>query len=223
MHQESFALNRPPAVVSNGFDPEDLSTIAPLKFEDHAIVYAGTFYEYKREIGPVLEGIVAANALHGESSRPICLHYFGPDEKHVKHHARRLGADRWVRLHGRVPRKEALSAIKGATASVIITSIHDEESDGDRGILTGKIFETIGLGSRALLVAPAGSEARALVERCGAGRCFKGTEVREMAAWLQEVSRSEAPAYQPPNEWAWPLIARGLSAYLEQSIRRTPR
>jgi hypothetical protein len=51
-----------------------------------------------------------------------------------------------VIIHGNVSRKEALTATRGAGAAVVITSVAKRASLEENGIMTGKIYEALGLG-----------------------------------------------------------------------------
>ncbi len=216
---EGFGMARPPVVIGNGFDPEDLAAVQPREFPEFALVYAGTFYEGQRAIDPVLKGVKSAAELLGERGRPIRLHVFGPDREHVLRTAARLGAQDLVVAHGRVPRSEALSAIRGAGAVAVIASIHDHASPAELGIVTGKIFEPLGMGVPVLLVAPEGSEATGVVEGVRAGKSFKPSQVQEMGRWLAELASGRiAVAYEPPAEFSWPVLAGRYDALLRSCL-----
>ena len=46
----------------------------------------------------------------------------------------------------------------------MITSVAEEATIEDRGIVTGKVFEPLGLGTPILLIAPPGSDIERIVE-----------------------------------------------------------
>src|SRR6476660_703333 len=89
--------------------------------------------------------------------RPWYFHYYGEHGGYVREEALRYGLLDRVVIHGSVPRREALSAVRGAGVTVVITTVHESALPEEKGIVPGKIFETIGLGSPTLVIAPAGS------------------------------------------------------------------
>ena len=62
--------------------------------------------------------------------------------------------------------------MKGAGVAVVITSVVESATPEDNGMVTGKIFEAIGLGTPTLLIAPAGSDANVVAETTGLARSF---------------------------------------------------
>jgi hypothetical protein len=53
---------------------------------------------------------------------------------------------------------------------------HDSASPAEAGIITGKIFEALGLGVPILVIAPHGSDVEAVVDNAGCGSVFSGSE-----------------------------------------------
>ncbi len=218
--EREFPAAPEPAFIPNGFDSAEMSEVEPMRFDHTALVYAGTFYPEKRSIAPVLNALALANARRGDTRQPIYLHYFGSQEAHVREKARDTGATPWVVLHGTVPRREALAAMKGASAVVVITSVLARSDARDRGIMTGKIFEAIGLGAPVMLVAPPDSEPAQVVERAGGGAHFVGSDVEGMADWMVTLGGHrggfEGTALQ---EYAWDHIAIREADVLRRAAR----
>jgi len=206
-------------VITNGFDPEELTGVRAAHFDDFAVVYAGTFYQGKRTITPLLSAIVAANRKLKANERSIRLHYFGCDESHVREVARRMAASQLCVLHGLVPRTQSLEAQRGADVVAVITSVLQDASLADLGIVTGKLYEALGLQSRVLLIAPRGSDARRIVSYANAGRSFTGLEVESIAEWLVQVNRTDArrPAVGA-EAFSWPVIALKAHQYLTSRL-----
>ncbi|MBX3423886.1 MAG: glycosyltransferase [Pirellulaceae bacterium] len=214
-------LNRSAAVIHNGYDPEQLHNVQATQFSDLAIVYTGEFYPGQREIDPIIKVIVRANEFLGSSSRPIRLHYYGRAGDYVNDKATQYGAQALVECHGRVPRSQALAAVKGSHLTAVIAGIADQADLDERGIVTGKIFEPLGLGVPILLIAPEGNDAAAILEETGAGRSFRASQIEEMAGWLvEQASISKPRQLTPPANYAWPHLASKLDVILRQVIDR---
>jgi hypothetical protein len=121
-------------------------------------------------------------------------------------------------LHGNVPRAEALAAVKGAGVAVVITSVAEEASTAEKGIITGKMFEPLGLGTPILLIAPPSSDIEAFAETTGLARRFTGSDVAGMASFLTERISGRAIAPKGVEAYAWTSIARRFDAVLRDSV-----
>lgn len=219
LQADAFPLSRSPAVVTNGYDPEAMAAIEPHRFKDFAVVYTGSFYTGQREIDPVIQAVQAADGCVSAAGPRIRLHYFGADSNYVRERAERHGALPLVQVHGRVPWTQALAAAKGAGVVAVIAGIRNRVDAAERGIVTGKLFEPLGLGVPILLVAAAGSDATAIVETAGAGRGFPASESVAMGEWLAAMAmREDRGRYTPPAEFSWPEIARRLDTLLRSCL-----
>lgn len=213
---ETFQMVKPPTVITNGYDPEQFDVLTPMVFQNLAVVYTGSFYKGQREIDPILKAVKMATESQGKDESNIRLHYFGNDVQNVMKQAKQYGAEDLVICHGLVSREQALAAVKGAGVAVVITSIHERANLAERGIITGKIFEPLGMGVPILLVAPDGSDATAIVEKTSAGRSFRASQVKDMAQWLLELASTQLLVrYLPPKEYSWPMLAHNLDEKLQ--------
>jgi glycosyltransferase involved in cell wall biosynthesis len=201
-------------VVTNGYDPSDLENVVPLRFGHFAIVYAGVFYPPKRVIHPIMNALRRLEAMGAVGNEDWAFHYYGAHGRHVAESARIFGVEHRVQLHGPVSRDVALSAIKGAGVSVVITSIEERTPIEDRGIVTGKVFDAIGLKTPLLAVAPAGSDLEAILDTSGLGRTFAGPDEEGMVQFLREAMAGHFPIPQNPEAFAWPHLVDRLDDIL---------
>lgn len=208
-------------VVTNGYDPNEMADVKPYDFGHCAFVYTGIFYPPKRVILPFLDALKLLKGSCSESSRNWYFHYYGTHENHVREEADRLGLGDRIVLHGRVSQREVLSAVKGASLAVVITSIEDEGTLEDKGIMTGKIFEALGVGTPVLLIAPKGSDATTTTETTGLVKSFVGTDIHGMASFLKDVVRGKVPDRKNVEMFSWANIAKELDAVLRKAISGT--
>ncbi|WHZ28960.1 MAG: hypothetical protein OJF51_003760 [Nitrospira sp.] len=208
-------------VISNGYDPEEMAAIQPYDFGHCAFVYTGSFYPPKRVISPFLAALKRLKeALNGSTSRWY-FHYYGGEEDHVREEANRFGLNDRIVLHGKVSRRDALSAVKGASLAVVITSINEQGSLEENGVVTGKIFEPIGLGTPVLLMAPNGSDAIVTTEATGLVKSFAGTDIQGMASFLREVILGQEIKPKNVEICSWTTIAKSLDNVLREAISTT--
>lgn len=205
-------------VLSNGYNPEDMEAVKPYQFEHCAFVYTGNFYPPKRVIMPFLAALKLLRERLGKNGQDWFFHYYGIDENHVRKEVDRLGLNDRVVLHGRVSQREALSAIKGANLSVVITSIEDEFTLKDKGIVTGKIFEAIGLRTPVLLIAPNGSDAITTTETTGLVKNFTGADIQGMASFLEDVVQGQVSQPKNLELFSWVSISKAFDVVLRQAI-----
>ena len=208
-------------VVPNGYDSGEMAAITPYDFGHCAIVYTGIFYPPKRIISPFLAALKRLKEALNEKSNGWYFHYYGTDETHVREQADRFGLNDRIVLHGRVPRCEALSAVKGASLAVVVTSVDEQGTLEDKGIVTGKIFDAIGVGTPVLLIAPTGSDATSITEATGLVKSFTGTDIQGMASFLKDVVCGQAPKPENIEVCSWTTLSKNLDAVLRKAISGT--
>ena len=207
-------------VVTSGYDPGEVAAIKPYDFGHCAIVYTGIFHPPKVSISSFLAALKFLKEFPNEVNNEWYFHYYGLQEDYVRQQAAHYGLTDRVVLHGRVPRREALSAVKGANLALVISSIFEECPLKDKGIIPGKIFEAIGLGTPVLLISPLGSDARDLLARTGLGKSFTGAEIQGMASFLRDVICGEAPQPKSSDICSWTTISKNLDALLRGVVAR---
>jgi glycosyltransferase involved in cell wall biosynthesis len=212
---EHFNVAEKVHVIPNGYDPADLDSIEPISFGHFAIVYAGLFLPPKRSAHPLMQALRRLAEL--EPARPWRFHYYGPCEDHVRESATACGVQDRVELHGTVPRRQCLAAIRGAGVAAVVVSVYDTGDLADRGIITGKIFEPIGLGTPTLVIAPPGSDVQAVIETVGKGAVFAGSRIDGMAAFLAGLIKGNIPESRQPEVYAWPQLIQQFDVMLRRT------
>jgi hypothetical protein len=128
-----------------------------------------------------------------------------------------------VILHGMVPRQEVLSAVRGAGASVVITSMGQESSRSDRGIVTGKVFEALGLKTPVLGITPPGSDLESILKLTGAGPSFRGDQIDEIAHFLKALMNGRKLQPKSLESYSWPSLAFKVDTLLRGQIPMEPQ
>jgi glycosyltransferase involved in cell wall biosynthesis len=205
-------------VVTNGYDPEELADVQPFRFGHFAIVYAGLLYPPKRVISPVMAALRLLRDRNPGRQEQWAFHYYGWNSDHVRLAANQYGVADRVVLHGLLPRTRVLEAVKGAGISVVVASVLPSVSNRDRGIVTGKVFDAIGLGSPIVVIAPKGSDLEGIVQTAGRGDCFTGSEAERLATFLERASKGYVPDVGRPDAFAWPNLVRELDEILRTAI-----
>ena len=215
---QEFGVGAKLHVISNGYASDAMQRVEPCHFNHFAIVYTGAFYPPKRVITPVMAALRHLQDTAETTLPEWRFHYYGHFDAHVDATAQQFGVRDRVILHGNRPRSEVLSAVRGAGVSVIITSVTEAFSLVDNGMITGKMFEALGLNTPILLIAPPGSDAAALVDATQAGRSFLASETRDMAAFLRALIAGQEVRANGVSAYAWPNLAHSLDIVLHKAM-----
>jgi glycosyltransferase involved in cell wall biosynthesis len=205
-------------VITNGYDPDEMAAVKPYDFGHCAIVYTGIFRAPRRVISPFMAALKCLKEFPNGAGRQWYFHYYGDHQNHVRKEAVRFGVDDRIVLHGVVPRHEALSAVKGARLTVVVSSIEEEASSEMLGMVPAKVFEAIGLGTPVLLIAPHGSDATALLASTGLVASFTGSETQRMGSFLKDVICGQTPQLRNSKVCSWTTISKNLDAVLRRCL-----
>ena len=204
-------------VVTNGYDPDEMAAVKPYDFRHCAFVFTGNFFPPKISISPFLAALKSLKEFPNEVNHEWYFHYYGVQEDYVRQQAAQYGLTDRVVLHGRVPRREALSAVKGANLALVISSIYEQSPLIDKGTIPGKIFEPIGLGTPVLLIASLGSDATTLLAPTGLGKSFTGSDTQGMVSFLKDVVRGRASQPKNIENCSWATLSKKLDAILRSA------
>jgi glycosyltransferase involved in cell wall biosynthesis len=207
-----FGIGSKLHVISNGYDAEDLANVEAQMFDHFAIVYAGVFYPPKRVVAPLMAALRRLKEIRGDD--PWMFHYFGRDGRYVLEEATRSALTERVVVHGHVTRSEALRAVKGAGVAVVITSVEETGTLVDNGMVTGKIFEAVGLETPTLLIAPRGSDANLVAEATGLARGFTANDVDGVVRFLSALIDGRRVTPKEPRSYSWGRLAQELDSVL---------
>ena len=203
-------------VVTNGYDAEEFSSVQPYGFGHFAIVYGGIFYPPERVITPVL--LALQRLKNRGTSLEWCFHYYGDHNTHVREEAARLGVTDHVKLHGRVPRAEVLSAIRGANVAVVINSVFEESPARIKGTVPAKLFEIIALGTPVLMIAPQGCDAETIACTSGLTGRFSGNDIAGIESFIEKLMAGWKFERSNSDSFAWKHIGATFDAHLRSHL-----
>lgn len=208
-----FGVESKTYTLWNGYDADMFRSVERREFDHFAVVYAGTLYPPQRVVDPVLRAIGALGARC--SPLPVRFHYYGTHSRLVRQTAERLGMEAVVNAHGLVSRKEALEAQKGASLNVVIASVQETGGAAENGIVTGKIFDCLALGSPLLVIAPSNNDLRQVISQTGGGECYHGGESDGIAAFIRRVAMGHKPSLRDAGGFQWASLGERLAGILE--------
>lgn len=203
-------------VIPNGFDEARLPVRVAAAAEPFTIVYAGQFIPPLRTAEPICRLLGRLGEVAGD--RRWSFRYLGPSGDHVRDCAARFGVSERVEIGRPVPRGLALEAIGTAGVAVVVTSVNETDSEAESGIITGKLFEIIGLRVPLLVIAATNSEVRRVVATTGGGAVFTASDVDGMARHVAELLDGRSRPYLDPAAYGWNSLGERYSDFLHRTL-----
>jgi glycosyltransferase involved in cell wall biosynthesis len=213
---DRFGIGAKVHVITNGYDAEEMATIKPHDFGHFAIVYTGSLYPPKRVITPLMAALKGVKEITQRNSREWRFHYYGKQENHVREEAGKYGVLDRVVLHGKVPRAEALSAVRGAAIAVVITSIEDRITDRIAGMIPAKLFEILGLQTAALIVGPPGGDIDAIADTTSQAHRFEASDLDGMKSFILRAMSSGVSESTNTKCYAWDILIEKVNDILRE-------
>ncbi|MCL6260015.1 glycosyltransferase [Aquiflexum sp. TKW24L] len=126
--------------INNGYDPEDLEGLQPIKLHNGKlrIVYSGAVYRDRKD--PFISFGLALNTLEKSVLEKLEVVFVGDKQDWSEEFVVKNNLTNTVFFTGYLPHLEALNILAGANCSLMFLR------KGDFVALTGKIFEYIGVG-----------------------------------------------------------------------------
>lgn len=170
-------------VIPNGYDHEDFLHEIP---EDRTftITYTGTIsHRY-----PIKSFLAAAKKV-SESAGKIRLRFVGTVPSGIEDEIIKGGVGD-VEFTGQVEHLEAIRYMK--RSSLLLLLIPD--TPGNKGILTGKLFEYIGSKTPILCLGPEDGEASAIIRDSGSGQTFSPDRINDIAGYINDIIKNPKPS-----------------------------
>lgn len=207
---------RPTVQVMNGYDPGDFEGYSyeprtgPLR-----IVYAGTVYSGAQELAPFFKAVRSLV----DSGANLRVDFYGQFSAVASGQVSELDLGRVVTEHGRVSHGEAVR--RQAEADLLLLLIRG--SQGERSVLSGKIFEYIGARRPVLCVGASAGAAPDLIHSTGIGVAL--TDEADIRKYLEslvrvkmETGRVEHPTASPGAQYTREFQSRRFLEEIEVQL-----
>jgi glycosyltransferase involved in cell wall biosynthesis len=150
-------------VIPNGFDREDFEKVkAEEKEKEFVISYTGTLTNDYR-----LEGFLDAVKKLLQQNVFLKLHITGSMPSGIKEKIESTAPGK-VRFKSHVNHEAAISQMKAADILLLVIP----DAPGNKGILTGKLFEYLAAERPILCIGPVDGDAAEIIQACEAGKTF---------------------------------------------------
>lgn len=192
-------------VCYNGYVVERRQ-MAPVVRAKKKIVYTGRFYKGLRDPSPLFRALSLLKKNIPNLGELVSIDIYGYMDSWVDEAINLYGVEDCVQLHGMVTYEKSISAQRDADLLLFLDWM-DEEIEG---VLTGKLFEYLGIGCPVISFGPSFStEAAKIIQRCQAGVVvdsvnglvdFLGRWLQEGSAVLPQINHEEVALYSRENQ-----------------------
>ncbi len=181
--------------IENGYDAAEWQSVPEKIPERFNLVYTGTMYGGKRNPEILFRALGELSNERHPAAEAAIIDFYGPDNDKVLEDARRLGLEQQVRVHGVVPRAEAMLRQRDSAGLLIFLSM-DPATASERG---SKYLEYVGARRPMLVFGPADSVMRETVRDAGLG--WFANDVESAKGALRELyARYAAGRYESSSD-----------------------
>ncbi len=164
-------------VIPNGFDADDFAQVQPEpETEGFVVSYTGTLTGDYR-----LEGFLHAVKKLLSKNAPLRLHITGSMPINIKETIEAAAPGK-TRFRAHVSHHEAIAQMKAADVLLLVIP----DAKGNKGILTGKLFEYLASQRPILCIGPVDGDAADIIRSCDAGDAFDYTQGEAIYAFLEK-------------------------------------
>jgi glycosyltransferase involved in cell wall biosynthesis len=214
--KSKIGIDKPVYSLTNGFDINELNQVKPHKFDQFSIVYAGTFYPPKIVIEPILDALRLLKMKNPELIGDWKFYYWGPAYTYVQEKIIKYELMNVSEINSKISRNEAREKIAGANLSIVISSVFKTGNDADRGFVTSKVFDSLGLRTNVLLISPDDSDVEKIINISKNGKRFSGEDVNGIYEFIKSSMMFENTKPEAPESYSWPKLIQGYSDFLEK-------
>lgn len=166
-------------VLPNGYDESDFESGVSIAEGVYNITYVGTMADsYKPEIFfNVFKRVVEHYA-----ELNIRFNFIGNAPWTLKKMVDDMGLEAFCSWGGHIGHDEAVKEMQKSNALLLIVP----DTNGAKGILTGKLFEYLGAKRLILGIGPTDGDAANIIRVCAAGEMFERNQEDQLFSWMKE-------------------------------------
>lgn len=166
-------------VLPNGFDESDFQSGISVSREEYNITYVGTMADsYK----PEMFFNVFKRLVEQYTELNIRFNFIGNAPWTLKKMVDDMGLEANCSWGGHIGHDEAVKEMQRANALLLIIP----DTEGAKGILTGKLFEYLGAKRMIVGIGPADGDAADIIRECAAGEMFERNQEEKLFSWMKE-------------------------------------
>lgn len=210
---EFHDIKKPVEIITNGYDPEDVSeNNIQVDFDKSKVnfVYTGALYHGKRcvdMLAAVLKELIDEGKIKKDG---FSFHYAGSDFSELVNQLSAYGLEASAVDHGFVSREESIAMQKNGSALLLLT--WNEKSY--QGVVPGKLFEYMSIETVPIIALVTGdvinSEVAVMVRESGAGcACEEANpaDIKELKAFALKLFNKEYSQSSNIKKYSYDKIA----------------
>lgn len=166
-------------VLPNGYDESDFESGVSVDEGVFSITYVGTMADsYK----PEMFFNVFKRLVEQYAELNIRFNFIGNAPWTLKKMVDDMGLEANCSWGGHIDHDAAVKEMQQANALLLIIP----DTEGAKGILTGKLFEYLGAKRMIVGIGPADGDAADIIRACAAGKMFERNQEDQLFSWLKE-------------------------------------
>lgn len=180
--RENLIHNIPVEVLTNGYDEDDFNYDISL-YDKFTIVYSGALYGGVRNPSPLfiaLSNLMQNNLINSEKIQII---YMGREFSIFKELGQKFKVGNLLVNKGFVPREKSLEEQQRAHLLLLLGM----NSDKDKGVFTGKLFEYIGTNKPILFIGNKENGLKDIIEKYELGKCYNANEIKGIEEYILKI------------------------------------
>ncbi len=151
-------------IIPNGYDEDDFKEILSVKRDDFTITYTGTMSRvYQIEVF-----LDALQDLENAIRSSIKVRFVGEMSDEIYRKVLDRGLQETITFKKYVEHDKIPSLLTESAALLLVIP----DMEGNKGILTGKLFEYLGAQRPIICIGPKDGDAACIIESCEAGKTF---------------------------------------------------
>ncbi len=198
--------------ITNGYDGAILLPASGSSLNNE-ILYAGQLHQTIGGIEPFL------SVFQHIENNEITFHYLGKSYKHVTQKCTEHGIMERCIIEPPVEREKALAIIGEARLVLVVLSNKITANETERGVLSGKLFELLGLGKHLLIIAPENSDVHQLLPDYKG--IFSADQTKEMADYIRWIFNENPPEPGPNPKFDWRNLITQWETVLDKVVEGT--
>lgn len=184
------------SVITNGYDPADIDLSQPIRPDSKfSILHIGMLGK-ARSHSIFWEGLRHLREENPELKEDLVVRIYGVTDPWVQAQTEQYEDKSWIEFLPYIPHEEVIRVQR--EAAVLLLSINDVPMA--KGIITGKIFEYLAIGSPVLCIGPPDGDAAAIIREADAGPVidfgdavgFREAIVRLYTDWKNGIQHNPA-------------------------------
>ena len=171
-------------IITNGYDEEDIkNVISTIPKNEIVITHTGTLTHIHN-----IDGLVAALKTTLSKGIKLKLKLIGHLNKNIKEKIHQNEIEHIVEYSDYIDHTKALKHLGKSTLLLLLIP----EIANNKGILTGKLFEYLGIKKPVLCIGPVDCDAAEIINNCNAGKTYAYNDITGISGFITQFADNSA-------------------------------